>query len=203
LYGEEMSKEMSSCDISRHRPEGLEPEEEALCRSLISSTPNWPEAGVTFLSIFPLLADGQALSMMIGVLRDRFSEERITHVAGIDARGFTIGCALAYALGAGFVMVRKSGKLPPPVQSADYELEYGHAEVQVPRALFDGTDTPRVIVVDDMVATGGTMIAGCRLIGDAGGVIVQAVTVMELKRLSGRERIREQVQVELYSLLDY
>jgi adenine phosphoribosyltransferase len=69
--------------------------------------------------------------------------------------------------------------------------------------LFDGTDTPRVIVVDDMVATGGTMIAGCRLIGDAGGVIVQAVTVMELKSLSGRERIREQVQVELYSLLDY
>jgi adenine phosphoribosyltransferase len=182
---------------------GLSQEEEALCRSLIPSTPDWPKAGINFLSVCPLLADGRTLSLLVGLLRDRFAERNITHIAGIDARGFPIGCALACALNVGFIMIRKAGKLPPPVRSLAYELEYGRAELEVPHDLFEGIESARVVVVDDMVATGGSMIAGCKLVEVCGGAVVEAVVVIELRSLGGRERIKEEVNLNLHALLEY
>jgi adenine phosphoribosyltransferase len=175
-------------------------------RALISkhTRKDWPVAGVTFLSVYPLLADAWGLRTTIDHFTSRYSSSGVTHVAGLDARGFSVGTALAAALGVGFVMVRKGGKLPPPVVSRKYALEYGEAVLQVPEDMFVGNgESARVVVIDDLVATGGTMAAAVDLVKSRGAEIFEMATIIELTSLNGRANLVKETGVELHAMLTY
>ncbi len=156
-------------------------------KELIREIPDFPRPGVGFKDITPLLADRAAFASCVDVLADRFSGERIDKVIGVEARGFIIASPVAYRLGAGFVPVRKAGKLPFEVLSATYELEYGADTLEVHvDALQPGE---RVLVLDDVLATGGTAAATCRLVEKLGAVTVGFGCIIELGFLGGRRRI--------------
>ncbi|CAN8066197.1 unnamed protein product [Agarophyton chilense] len=184
---------------------------EPYVRSFIHRAPNWPRNGITFLDISPLLADVRALKHCIDSLAERYGGGHLTHVAGIDARGFTLGCALAYKLNCGFIMVRKAGKLPPTNDDAssliseEYEMEYGKGQLQVYADLFDTSSvaTPRVLLVDDLLATGGSARAACNLLRNAGATIVEVAVLIELcsNELCGRRRLKEEGYIDLHSLI--
>lgn len=183
----------------------LDDEQDRALRALVTQTPDYPKPGITFLSVHPLLADATGLAAVVEAFRARYQTCAGTsgfYVAGMDARGFTVGAAVALALGVGFVMVRKQGKLPPPVLAASYSLEYGEATIELPSGVFAGCETARVVVLDDLVATGGTMVAGCELLRKAGAEIVEAGTILELTTLPGRTKL-EEINVPLHSLLKY
>lgn len=154
---------------------------------LIRDVPDWPEPGVTFRDVTPLLSDAEAFQSCIDALVRRAQEIAsgpIDKVVGIEARGFIFGAPVALALGAGFVPARKAGKLPAETYAATYELEYGTATVEIHRdALRPGE---RVLVVDDVLATGGTMVAVNRLVTRADARVVADVVVLELTALGGR-----------------
>ena len=133
---------------------------------------DFPQPGIVFKDIAPLLADASAFGVAIGALADHArSVETPDLVAGVEARGFLVGGALACALGCGLVAVRKVGKLPPPTVRRAYELEYGTAEIEVPVGVLDGK---RVFLVDDVLATGGTMLAAAELLTQAGAEVIGA-----------------------------
>lgn len=183
----------------------LAPDQDLALRALVTQTPDYPLPGITFLSVHPLLADAHGLGAVVGAFRARYQACMAGpgfYVAGMDARGFTVGAAVALALGVGFVMVRKQGKLPPPVLAASYSLEYGTATIEVPAGVFAGCESARVVVLDDLVATGGTMVAGCELLRKAGAQVVEAGTILELTSLPGRSKL-QQINVPLHSLLKY
>jgi adenine phosphoribosyltransferase len=161
--------------------------EVATLKELIREIPDFPRPGVGFKDITPLLADRAAFASCVDVLADRFSGERIDKVIGVEARGFIIASPVAYRLGAGFVPVRKAGKLPFEVLSVTYELEYGADTLEVHAdALQPGE---RVLVLDDVLATGGTASATCRLVEKLGAVTVGFGCIIELGFLGGRRRI--------------
>ena len=166
----------------------------------IRTIPDWPEPGVQFRDITPLLRDGKAFHALIDVLALRYADASIDAVAGIEARGFIIGAALAYRLGCGFIPVRKAGKLPFSTVSESYLLEYGEASVEVHTdAAQAGT---HVLIVDDLMATGGTLMAAVRLMQRLGATIVEAAVVIDLPALGGSARLRE-AEVPLFALLNY
>lgn len=153
---------------------------------LIRDVPDHPEPGVVFKDITPLLADALAFDDVVRFLAG-CAEGPVDVVVGIEARGFILGAPVALALGAGFVPVRKSGKLPGPTIGQTYDLEYGSAEVELhPETIPDGA---RVLVVDDVLATGGTAAATVGLMEQAGGVVVGLSFLMELTFLGGRDRL--------------
>lgn len=154
-----------------------------LVQSLLRDIPDFPKPGVVFKDFTPLLADGVALRAVADHVAARYAGQ-VDIVAGIEARGFVLGAATAYALGVGFVPLRKEGKLPGRTHRAEYTLEYGNAvlEVHVDALVADH----RVLVMDDVLATGGTAAAACRLIELAGGTVVAIETVLELGFLEGR-----------------
>lgn len=158
----------------------------ARAAALISDVPDYPEPGVVFKDITPLLADGSAFREVI----DHFvatAPAGIDLVVGMEARGFIVGAPVAYALGAGFVPVRKAGKLPREVLAGAYELEYGSAVLEVhPDTIPDGA---RILVIDDVLATGGTAAATATLLERAGGVVVGMDFLMELTYLGGRSKL--------------
>ncbi len=161
--------------------------EVATLKELIREIPDFPRPGVGFKDITPLLADRAAFASCVDVLADRFSGESIDKVIGVEARGFIIASPVAYRLGAGFVPVRKAGKLPFEVLSVTYELEYGADTLEVHAdALQPGE---RVLVLDDVLATGGTAAATCRLVEKLGAVTVGFGCIIELGFLGGRRRI--------------
>jgi len=161
--------------------------EVAALKELIREIPDFPRPGVGFKDITPLLADRAAFASCVDVLADRFSGERIDKVIGVEARGFIIASPVAYRLAAGFVPVRKAGKLPFEVLSVTYELEYGADTLEVHvDALQPGE---RVLVLDDVLATGGTAAATCRLVEKLGAVTVGFGCIIELGFLGGRRRI--------------
>jgi adenine phosphoribosyltransferase len=156
----------------------------ARAASLIRDVPDYPQPGVVFKDITPLLADGETFTAVVEHLA-RSVEGPVDLVAGMEARGFILGAPVATALGAGFVAVRKVGKLPGPTLAASYDLEYGTATVELqPETVPSGA---RVLVVDDVLATGGTAAATARLLEDAGGTVVGLSFLMELEFLHGRK----------------
>jgi adenine phosphoribosyltransferase len=163
----------------------------------IRDIPNFPKPGIIFRDITPLLADGEALHEVI----DRLSQPyrgRIDMVLGIESRGFLFGAAAAYALGAGLAVVRKPGKLPAQTYAAQYALEYGRDALEIHRDAF-GHPT-RVLIVDDLLATGGTACAAVELVERLGGEVVACAFVIELAALGGRDRLQRH---EIFSLVRY
>ncbi len=162
----------------------------------IRSIPDWPKKGILFRDITPLLADRNAFSAAVQVLAGRCENKNIDYVAAVEARGFIFGAAVAARLGAGFVPIRKKGKLPYKTESVTYDLEYGTDTLQVHiDAVKKGSG---VLMVDDLLATGGTMAAACRLIEKIGGKVEGIAFLVELKDLNGREKIKNyDISVEI------
>jgi adenine phosphoribosyltransferase len=152
----------------------------------VRDVPDYPTPGVLFKDITPLLADGPAFSAVISSLTQRYAGS-IDAVVGIEARGFIFAAPLAVALGVGFVPVRKAGKLPGDILGASYDLEYGSAQIEVQAGAFSAGQ--RVVVLDDVLATGGTAQSSCELVERAGAVVTEFASVLELGFLHGRERL--------------
>jgi adenine phosphoribosyltransferase len=155
-----------------------------LLRAAVKDVPDFPKPGILFRDITPILADGVLFRKAIGAIVDDCASLGVTKVAGPDARGFLFGAPVAYALGVGFVPIRKSGKLPRATYAQNYALEYGEATLEIHRDAFDPGD--RVVIVDDLLATGGTAEATVALIASAGATVLQAQFVIELADLGGR-----------------
>jgi len=153
----------------------------------IRDIPDFPKPGILFKDITPVLRDPAAFSAFIGLLKERFQNERLDAIVAVDARGFLFGGALAHEMGIGLVPVRKQGKLPFATRSVSYDLEYGSATVEIHTdALHPGE---RVLVLDDLLATGGTVGAVVRLCRESGAEVVACAFLLELSFLNGRERL--------------
>lgn len=152
--------------------------------TFVRDVPDFPEPGIVFKDITPLLADAAALQAAVDAMLAPHDGEAVTKVVGIEARGFIFGAPIALALGAGFVPMRKAGKLPHTTVTESYALEYGSASLEVHADAFDRGD--RVLVVDDVLATGGTARAAMALVGGAGGVVTGCAFLIELGFLGGR-----------------
>ena len=164
----------------------------------IRSIQDFPMEGILFWDITPLLANPDALNRAIETLAEPFKDKGIDIVAAVEARGFIFGSAVAQALGAGFVPIRKKGKLPFETHSVSYGLEYGKDVVEVHAdAIQRGTN---VLMVDDLLATGGTMAAACELIETLGGKIVGLTFLIELADLAGREKLK---QYNIHTVMTY
>ncbi len=173
-------------------------EDIALLRDRIRDVPDFPKKGILFKDITPLLRDPRAFSAAVDALADRLRGASGTAVAAVEARGFIFGAALAVRLGVGFVPVRKKGKLPYRTRSVTYDLEYGTDTLEVHEDALTSED--RVLVVDDLLATGGTAAAVARLIEGLGGRVAGMGFVVELTFLNGRERLGD---VPVSSLIRY
>jgi adenine phosphoribosyltransferase len=167
--------------------------------ALIRAVPDFPRPGVMFRDVAPLLADAGSFARCIDALAEPWQGSGVQAVCGIEARGFIFGAALAQKLHAGFVPLRKPGKLPPPVASVDYQLEYGSDQLQVQRDAFRPGE--RVLLADDVLATGGTLAAAAALVGGLGAELLGASVVIELPVLRGRSRWP--AGTPLHSLLRY
>ena len=169
-----------------------------ILKAKIRDINDFPKKGVLFKDITPLLGDPQAFNLIINLLADRYIGRRIDRVVGIEARGFILGAALAYKLNAGLVLIRKSGKLPAETLKTAYELEYGANELEVHRdALSPGL---RVVLIDDVIATGGTICAAADLVQELQCDIVEVAFLIELCSLHGRKRLQ---CYPVFSLLQY
>lgn len=154
---------------------------------LVRDIPDFPEKGVTFRDITPLLGDAEGFTKSITELVHRFEEVPVDRVLGMEARGFIIAAPVAYRIGAGFIPVRKAGKLPWAVVREEYQLEYGSDKLEIHRdAIHPGE---RILVIDDVLATGGTALATCKLVEALGGKVVGLGFLIELEELGGRARL--------------
>src|SRR5688572_27937247 len=170
----------------------------AILRESIRDIPDFPKEGVTFKDITPLLADPVAFSTMVDAIVVSFGRGTIDKVVGIEARGFIIAAPVAYHFGAGFIPLRKPGKLPYETISEPYELEYGTESLELHVDAFSQGD--RVLIVDDVLATGGTAAAACKLVEQAGGKVAGLAFVIELEFLKGSTRLQD---YDYISLLKY
>lgn len=166
--------------------------------SLIRDIPDFPEPGVVFKDITPVLGDGNALSILVDALAEPHKKSGVTKVAGIEARGFTLATPVADRLGAGFIPVRKPGKLPHETVREDYALEYGTDALEV--HIDSVTQGEKVLVVDDVIATGGTAAAAVRLLRTVGAEVVGIAVFIELAFLGGAEKLDG---VPLHALVRY
>ena len=157
----------------------------ALLFERIRDVPDYPKPGIVFKDITPLLADGPAFAAVVEALAD--GSEGVTKVVGIEARGFILAAPVAYVLGAGFVPVRKQGKLPAPTLAESYELEYGEATLEVHIDAFGAGD--RVLIVDDVLATGGTAAATAELVRRTGARVAGITVLLEIGFLAGRAKL--------------
>ena len=164
----------------------------------IRAIPDYPKPGVTFRDITPLLGNGPALAAAVDQMAERFAAERVDRVIGIEARGFILGAPVAVSLGAGFVPVRKAGKLPWAVVREEYQLEYGTDKLEIHRDAIHPDE--RVVVIDDVLATGRTAAATCRLVETLGATIVGLGMLIELKALNGRSVLGQR---RIESLLEF
>jgi adenine phosphoribosyltransferase len=172
----------------------------AFIRAHIRTVPDWPEAGVMFRDITPLLANPKVFRVLIDQFVHRYFSPRPDVVAGLDARGFIIGSVLAYELGVSFVPIRKKGKLPFTTVEETYELEYGSATVEIHTDAVKPGD--RVVLIDDLIATGGTMMAGRRLLERLGAQVIEGAAIVDLPELGGSQRLRDS-GLPLFTLVDF
>jgi adenine phosphoribosyltransferase len=169
-------------------------------KGLIRTIPDFPAAGIQFRDITTLIAHGEGLAATIDHLVDRAVRTRPAAVAGIEARGFIFGAAIAARLRLGFVPLRKAGKLPGETIGIDYALEYGAARIELdPGAINQGE---RVLLVDDLIATGGTALAGAELLRQAGAIVDHALFVIDLPALGGADALRA-AGIEAEALVDF
>jgi adenine phosphoribosyltransferase len=167
-------------------------------KALIRDVPDFPQEGIVFKDITPLLADEVAFSSVIDLIVVHFGRGAVDKVVGIEARGFILASPVAYHFGAGFVPVRKKDKLPWETESAEYELEYGSATLEIHK---DGIDPgERVLIVDDVLATGGTARATAELVERIGGKVVGIACLLELSFLNGRSQLEGH---DLFTLISY
>ncbi len=176
----------------------LLPERERWLKGLIRDLPDFPQPGILFRDITPLLQDATALRFTLETMAARYRNAGISKVVGIESRGFLIGAPLAYLLGVGFTPVRKQGKLPAATMSVEYSLEYGSNVLEIHRdALQQGE---RTLIVDDLLATGGTVAATVKLARQLGAEVVSAAFLIELSALGGRALLPD---TDVYTLLTY
>ena len=171
-------------------------------RSHIRTVPDWPAPGVQFRDITPLLQNPRVFRVLIDAFVHRYMDPALRPdvVAGLDARGFILGSVVAYELNVGFVPIRKKGKLPYTTVEETYELEYGSATVELHTdAVARGQ---RVLLIDDLIATGGTMMAGWRLLEKLGATVTEGAAIVDLPELGGSERLRE-AGLKLFTLVDF
>lgn len=155
----------------------------------VASVPDYPEKGIIFRDILPLMADGEAFKQATNELVAYAKDKQVDMVVGPEARGFIVGCPIAYDLGVGFAPARKKGKLPRKAISASYDLEYGQATLQMEAdAIKPGQ---RVLIVDDLLATGGTISATIEMVEKMGGIVAGCAFLIELKDLHGRDKIKD------------
>ena len=159
-------------------------------KAAIRDVPDFPKAGIVFKDITPLLADASLFRETTDAMAEPFHRERITHVVAIESRGFILGAPVAQALGAGFVPVRKKGKLPAKTEVEEYSLEYGTDQLEMHSDACDWSRRPRVLIVDDVLATGGTADATRRLVERLGGEVIGFSFLIALGFLPGLERLR-------------
>lgn len=169
-------------------------------KSLIRTVPHYPKQGVMFRDVTTLLKDPVGFKITINELVKRYADVKIDRIAGIEARGFIIGSALAFQLGLGFVPVRKEGKLPAETVGQDYELEYGTDRIEM--HVDSVSENEQILLVDDLIATGGTAEAACKLIETMGGQIVECCFVIDLPDLGGRARL-EQAGYNVFALCEF
>jgi adenine phosphoribosyltransferase len=167
-------------------------------KSKIRTIPDWPKKGVMFRDITTLVKDKKAFLDTCQRLYDHYKDKQIDIVAGIESRGFIFGTALAMLLKKGFIPIRKKGKLPAETVTQEYELEYGVDQVEIHKDAVKKGD--RVLLVDDLIATGGTMKAACQLIEKCGGIVVGCAYVIELHDLHGREKLEG---YDLFHLIEF
>jgi adenine phosphoribosyltransferase len=166
----------------------------------IRTVPNWPAPGVQFRDITPVLQNPKSFRVVIDLFVHRYMDRQPDVIAGLDARGFILGSVLAYELSLGFVPIRKKGKLPFTTVSESYELEYGNATVEMHTdAVKPGQ---RVVLVDDLIATGGTMMAGKKLIEKLGATVIEGAAIVDIPELGGSALIRKS-GLPLYTLVDF
>jgi adenine phosphoribosyltransferase len=172
--------------------------EPLLLTRYIRDIPDWPKKGILFRDITPLLADPRAFPAGVKALCQPFKNAGVAYVAGIEARGFIFGAAVAAKLEAGFVPIRKKGKLPYLTESASYDLEYGTDSIEIHRDAVPGG--AKVLLVDDLLATGGTMQAACRLMEKVGAEVVGIAFVIELTAIQGRKKLASH---KVHALISY
>ena len=167
--------------------------------SLIRDIPDYPQRGVVFKDITPLLADAEGFAAVVREIAEPYRDAGVTKVVGAEARGFMIGAPVAVELGAGFVPARKPGKLPRETVEQEYDLEYGTATLHVHRDAFGPGD--KVLIVDDLIATGGTMVAQIKLIEQLGAELVGIACLTELEFFHPRDVLAPVTDKELHSLV--
>ena len=167
-------------------------------RKAIRDIPDFPRPGIVFKDITPLLGNGPLFAKTVDILAERYRAQKIDTVLGIESRGFIVGAALAYKLGAGFCVVRKPGKLPYETHSTSYELEYGSDSLEIHIDAIP--ENARVLIADDLIATGGTAAATAQLVSKLGGEVVECAFVIELSFLRGRDKLQP---YGVFSLLQY
>lgn len=174
--------------------------DEFYVKSVIRSLPDWPEPGVVFRDITPIFKDPKALRMVADAFIQRYMDSDLTHIACIDARGFLIASIMAYQMQKPLVLVRKKGKLPGETVHQEYQLEYGTAAVEMQIDSVGPGD--RVLVFDDLIATGGTILAACTLIKKLGAEVMESAALVDLPDLNGSIRIQE-AGIPVYTMLAY
>jgi adenine phosphoribosyltransferase len=166
----------------------------------IRTVPDWPAPGVQFRDITPLLSNPRVFRVLIDQFVHRYFDLGPTKIAGLDARGFIIGSVLAYELNVGFVPIRKKGKLPFTTVEETYELEYGSATVEIHTDAVGPGD--RVLLIDDLIATGGTMMAGMRLLERLGATVIEGAAIVDLPELRGSDKLRA-AGLRLHTLVSF
>lgn len=179
-------------------PDQKQPVDVEFLKALVRTVPDFPKPGILFYDITTLLKDKTGLRGIVDGLQTRYRDTRVDLVIGIEARGFIFAPALAYALGAGFVPVRKPKKLPAECVTVTYDLEYGSDSLQMHKDAIPAGS--RVLIVDDLLATGGTAAAAARMVQGVGGVVAGLAFVVELTFLNGRARLPG---LDVFSLLQY
>ncbi len=169
-------------------------------KAKIRTVPHWPKKGIMFRDITTLLKEKEAFQETIDLLAERYQKKGIDVIAGIESRGFILGAALAYRLGLGFVPIRKAGKLPAKKITAEYLLEYGTDKIEIHEDAIKKDE--RVLIVDDLIATGGTCLAAADLVKKLGGEIVECAFVIDLLDLKGREKL-EQKGYKTFALIQF